>query len=46
MKSVITLIGIVSWVFGIAVAKGFWMTTACVLLAPVSWVVLASHLVG
>lgn len=40
------LVMTVCWVCGIALAKGFWMTTICVLIFPVSWVVLAQHLIG
>lgn len=32
------------WVFGIAVAKGFWMTAGAVLLPPMAWVLAAEWL--
>ena len=32
---------IAAWVGGIAAAKGFWMTLGCVLVPPLSWVLLA-----
>jgi len=38
------LVMVGGWVFGIAAAKGFWMTTLCVLFAPAAWVVLAQRL--
>jgi hypothetical protein len=29
------------WVFGIAVAKGFWMTAGAVCIPPMAWVLVA-----
>lgn len=46
MKQFIQLVMVVSWVFGIAVAKGFWMTVACAFMPLVAWVVLAMHVMG
>lgn len=43
---VLYVIMIGSWVSGIAVAKGFWMTLMSVFIPPASWVVLASHLLN
>ena len=34
----------VFWVGGLAVAKGFWMTLACI-IPPVAWVVFADYLI-
>ncbi len=35
---------VAAWVFGIAVAKGFWMTFAAVILPPLAWILLAEEL--
>ena len=32
---------ILLWVFGIAAAKGFWITLGAVLLPPMAWVIAA-----
>jgi len=45
-ESIVYLVIITAWVCGIAVAKGFWLTLGCVLFFPLSWVVLAEHLLG
>jgi len=37
----LTVLFIGSWVFGIAAAKGFWITLGCVILPPMAWIVLA-----
>ena len=29
------------WIFGIAVAKGFWVTLGAIFLPPMAWVLLA-----
>ncbi|MNL72078.1 hypothetical protein D3C87_1973310 [compost metagenome] len=45
-EALVYLAFVVSWVCGIAVAKGFWITVVCVVLPPVAWVLLAQHLMG
>lgn len=45
-ESIVYVTFVASWVCGIAVAKGFWVTLACVCLPPVAWVFLAQHLIG
>lgn len=37
---------VTAWIFGIAVAKGFWLTLGAVLLPPMAWVLLAQMLLG
>lgn len=37
---------VVGWVCRIALVKGFWMTTLCVAVPPVAWVILAQHVMG
>ena len=32
------------WVFGIAVAKGIWMTVGAIFLPPMAWVLFAQWL--
>jgi len=34
------------WIFGIAVAKGFWLTLGAVFLPPMAWVLLAQWWLG
>lgn len=36
---------IITWVCGIAIAKGFWMTAACILVPPAAWVVVADYFI-
>lgn len=43
-ESILYLVVITAWVFGIAVAEGFWLTIGCVTFPPMAWVVLAQHL--
>lgn len=38
------LVLIASWVGGLAVVKGFWMTIVCFIVPPISWVVLAQFI--
>lgn len=44
--SLVGLVATVAWVSGVAVAGGFWATAGCVLIPPLSWVVLAMHIFG
>ena len=37
---------VAAWIFGIAVAKGFWMTLGAVLIPPMAWVLLAQWALG
>lgn len=37
---------IVSWIIGIAVAKGWLLITLSSLLPPVAWVMVAKHFLG
>ena len=37
---------VVAWIFGIAVANGFWLTLGAVCLPPMAWVLLAQWLLG
>jgi len=37
---------VIAWIFGIAVAKGFWMTLGAVCLPPMAWVLLAQWALG
>jgi len=46
MKHLVQLCLVVAWVFGIAVAKGFWMTLASFCFPPVAWVLLAMHVMN
>jgi hypothetical protein len=41
MKELVYLVLIACWVFGVALAKGFWMTALCIFVPVVSWVVVA-----
>lgn len=39
MRHLVELLLIIWWVYGIAVAQGFWMTAGCVVLPPLAFVV-------
>ena len=40
------LVMIISWVMGIAIAKGFWLTTGAIFIPPLAWVLLAQWIIG
>ena len=45
-EAIIYGVMVAAWIFGIAVAKGFWMTLGAVLIPPMAWVLLAQWALG
>lgn len=41
INTMLYLLLIAAWAFGVAIVKGFWMTLVCFIIPPISWVVLA-----
>lgn len=46
MKHVAQLIGGLLWIWGLVLAKGFWLTLAAIFIPFVSWYLVVKHLVG
>lgn len=42
-ETLIYLVMVISWVFGVAIAKGFWPVLIAVLFPPYGWVILAEY---
>jgi len=44
-ESTLALIAVSAWVFGIAVAKGFWMVACAIFLPPAAWVLAVRYII-
>lgn len=44
LDSVGTIIGLVAWVAGVVLAKGFWSTAAAILFFPYAWYLFCERL--
>lgn len=46
MRAIASLIGTGIWIWGVVLAKGFWITLAAILIPLVSWFLVIKHLVS
>jgi hypothetical protein len=42
-EALVYLCMVTTWVFGIAIAQGFWMVLVAVMFPPFAWVTLAQY---
>jgi hypothetical protein len=46
MKAIASVIGTAIWIWGIVLAKGFWLTVAALCVPFVSWYLVIAHYVS